>query len=81
MNTGLLAWQASISLGVYIVIRMNGAGWVHGWLCGALVQLLNVGYGVFTHSWGFLLSVTPGIAFVQVYIRKLREKKRREARA
>lgn len=75
VNWPLLAWQASISLGVYCVIKMNGRGLIHGWLFGFLVQCLQVGYGVITHQWGFLLSAVPGAAFLEVWIRKLRERR------
>lgn len=69
MNWPLLVWQACISLGVYVTILLNGRGLVWGWLVGAGIQCLNVGYGLVTHQWGFLLSVIPGIAFVQVWLR------------
>lgn len=80
MNPWLYIWQATIALGVYVVIRMNGAGWIHGWLFGFLIQLLQAGYGLITHSWGYLLALLPGAAFLQVWVSKLRERKQRERR-
>jgi hypothetical protein len=65
-------WQASISLGVYFTIQMNGAGLVHGWLFGAFVQVLNVSYGVVTHQWAFTLSLLGMVGFLEVWYPKWR---------
>jgi hypothetical protein len=71
------AWQSMISIGVFIVIQMNGRGWIHGWLCGFLVQALQVGYAVATQSWGYLLAALPGAAFLHVWLTKRREQHQR----
>jgi hypothetical protein len=71
-NPGTTVWQASISVGVYYTIQMNGAGLVHGWLFGAFIQALNVSYGVVTRQWGFVLSMLGMMGFLEVYAGKVR---------
>lgn len=76
VNTGYLIWQGCISIGVYVTIKLNGRGRLHGWLLGAAIQLAQLSYGVVTHQWGFLLAALPGLAFLEVWVSKLRERKR-----
>lgn len=65
--------QACISLGVYVVIKLNGRDKLYGWLIGAGIQLLQAFYGVLTGQWLYLLAVMPGIAFVEVFLKKVKE--------
>lgn len=68
-------WTAAISIGVFFTILLNGAGYLWGWLVGALVQALNVGYGVATHQYGFTLSAIALLAFLLVYRDKRHERR------
>lgn len=75
MSPWFWIWQGSISVTVYITIKLNGRGWIHGWLIGFIAQVLQLGYGMITAQWGYLLAVLPGIAFLEVWLTKLRERR------
>lgn len=68
-------WQGAISITVYVTIKLNGRGWIHGWLVGFIAQILQLGYAVVTHSWGYLIAALPATAFMEVWVSKLRERR------
>lgn len=72
MNVLYLIVQATIALGVFFTILLNGKDYLYGWLLGAVIQLLQATYGLVTNQWGYLLAIVPCVAFVAVFVHKLR---------
>jgi len=46
-----------IQVSIAVSVRLCGRGWAAGWWIGVGVQLLNLTYGLVTHTWGFLLGL------------------------
>lgn len=59
------SWGLSTALILALVIHLNGKGVRVGWLLGALVQLINLGFGYLVHGqWTFLFLVAPAAMFL-----------------
>lgn len=53
-----------------IVIWLNGHHIRAGWLLGAVVQLVNVGFGWLVYGqWTFLFLLIPAVMFVHNWMR------------
>lgn len=70
------AWGLSTALVLCVVIWLNGHQIRFGWLLGAGVQLINMGFGWWLHGqWTFVFLALPAAMFVWIYIRSGRKPK------
>lgn len=76
MNAPHWAWGLSTALVLCVVIWLNGHQIRFGWLLGAGVQLINMGFGWWLHGqWTFVFLALPAAMFVWIYIRSGRKPK------
>jgi hypothetical protein len=59
------AWGLTTATLLAVVIHLNGRGIRLGWLLGALVQLVNMGFGwIMYHQWTFGFLAIPAALFL-----------------
>lgn len=91
MNTLHWSWGLSTALILTLVIWLNANQIRAGWLLGAAVQFINMGFGLAYGQWTFAFLALPASMFVFIYFRRARpvkpqplllpEQERRSARA
>lgn len=64
------SWGLTTAVLLAIVIWLNGHHIRAGWLLGAVVQLVNVGFGWLVYGqWTFLFLLIPAVMFVHNWMR------------